>query len=362
MTANKNQHFVPRCHLRHFTVDGADKMIHAINIARAKVILGAAVRHQCSGPNFYGPDEKLERAIQSLETAYGATMRTLTLSSGKADDRAMFTLARFFLFQHMRTEAAAMHAVEANRAMRDAANLGDALPGLAMRDAVQLACRAFVDTIDVVDDLRGCIIKNVTSLPFVTSDNPAILTNRWRFERPRGPWTTFGLGSAGALLFLPLSPRLLYLAYDADVYSVPHEAGVLTVKSEGDVEAFNRHQVLHCIANLYFHDGSHADRLLAAAVNGALLRTPSRQDVTYARFDTRDRGHDRYVIGDARDGPQHEQALIHSRAVHPNPLRWPSVVVIRKNGSVFTNGTGLRYVRWRRTQEPSSRPFWKERP
>lgn len=209
MATNKNQHFVPRCHLRHFTVDGADRTTHLINIARTKVILGAAVRHQCCGTNFYGPDAKLERAIQSLETAYGATIRILTISGGKADDHARYTLARFFLFQHMRTEAAAMQVMDANRAMRDAADLGDALPGLAMRDAVLLACRAFVDTMHVIDDLRGCIVKNVSSLPFVTSDNPAILTNRWRLEKPRGPWTTFGLGSAGALLFLPLSPRLL---------------------------------------------------------------------------------------------------------------------------------------------------------
>ncbi|WP_353958780.1 DUF4238 domain-containing protein [Zwartia vadi] len=68
MATNKNQHFVPRCHLRPFTKDESDASINVFNLDRRKLIPNAPVKNQCSRDYFYGRDDRLEMAIQSLES------------------------------------------------------------------------------------------------------------------------------------------------------------------------------------------------------------------------------------------------------------------------------------------------------
>jgi len=54
MATNKNQHFVPRCYLRPFTLDSANVAINLFNIDRMKFVERAPVKHQCSRDYFYG--------------------------------------------------------------------------------------------------------------------------------------------------------------------------------------------------------------------------------------------------------------------------------------------------------------------
>ena len=48
MADNKNQHFVPKAHLKPFSVDGEGKAIHLFNLDAGRAIPNAAVRKQCS--------------------------------------------------------------------------------------------------------------------------------------------------------------------------------------------------------------------------------------------------------------------------------------------------------------------------
>ncbi|AXW32869.1 hypothetical protein CJO88_05685 [Ralstonia solanacearum] len=54
VATNKNQHFVPRCYLRQFTIDRGNKAINLYNVERDRFIEGAPVKNQCSGDYFYG--------------------------------------------------------------------------------------------------------------------------------------------------------------------------------------------------------------------------------------------------------------------------------------------------------------------
>jgi len=112
MATNKNQHFVPRCYLRPFTIDGADAAINIYNLDRKKIIPMAPVKNQCSGNYFYGQDKQLEHAIQLVESGYGISLRKILNSSKTLPDSDKSILNTFWLFQHLRTEAAATRAVE----------------------------------------------------------------------------------------------------------------------------------------------------------------------------------------------------------------------------------------------------------
>ncbi len=362
MATNKNQHFVPRCYLRSFTIDGADAAINIYNLDRNKFISFAPVKNQCSGDYFYGKDKRLEDAIQLVETGYGRSIKKILNSSRTLSEGDKIVLRTFWLFQYLRTEAAASRAVEMSESVRSFAGIEGAEFRIGIKEAVMMAIRTFAESMGIINDLKFCLIKNKTKRPFITSDNPAIFTNRWHLEDKRARGRSFGLQSAGAITMLPLSPRLLFLGYDGDVYSILHKQGLVETKNERDVIAYNQHQYLNCHANIYLKDAEHAEVIHKEYMEISSTRPKARHVNHYAVRDRTEGDFIQYVVVDPKDLDKHEDALLHSQVIHPKPQFWPNQIRIRSNGSVFTNGTGLGYVRYKKTETYTSKPFHKERP
>lgn len=361
MATNKNQHFVPRCHLRPFTLKSEDAAISLFNLERKKLIPNAPVKNQCSKDYFYGTDEKLEKAIQAIESGYGRALRDIVQNSRSLGEENKAIFKSFWLFQHLRTEAAAISSVKLAESTRELADLPPGEYSLEIKEAVQIACRVFADSMHEIDDLKFCIIKNKTKMPFITSDNPAVITNKWRLERDRSPFHSFGIGSAGMLALLPLTPKLLFLGYDGDVYNVENERGIVELKNIRDVVSFNRHQFLQCVANVYVHDASHEESLFKTYSEIAHARPKVRHVIHYAQLVGIFGDHKRYAVVPSQDRDKSKEAIMHSQVVHPRPGIWPSQIRVRENGSVYTNGTGTGYVRFSRTIITSRQGFRRER-
>lgn len=362
MTINKNQHFVPRCHLRPFTLDSKNAAINVFNLERKKLITNAPVKNQCSGDYFYGQDQRLEDAIQSLESGYAQALRSLMNDSRLLSEENQEAFKFFWIFQHMRTEAAAKSMVAMADSFKGLAEEESKSWSLSIKQAVQMACRSYVDSMHEIDDLKFCILKNKTPIPFITSDNPAVLTNMWRLIKNRSPGRSFGIGSAGLITILPLSPRLLFLGYDGDVYSVPNERGIVEVKSSRDAIALNRHQFLQCASNVYVHDHAQKDSLTTQFEDIATSRPKTRHVVNYAQFDRIVGNYTRYEVMPREELDNNKEAMLHSQVIHPHPGIWPTQIRIRSKGRVYTNGTGLGYVRLSRASQGHKQPFWHERP
>ncbi|MEO8332135.1 MAG: DUF4238 domain-containing protein [Gallionella sp.] len=345
MATNKNQHFVPRCYLRPFTIDSANLAINLFNIDRLKFIECASVKHQCSGDYFYGEDLGLEKALQFTEGSYAAALREILKPNYNLTDSHRKLLRRFWLLQHMRTEAASRRAIEMTEAMGDVIGGEASSFRLGIREAVQDAMRAFVERMDMVDDLKICLLRNRTAIPFITSDDPAVLTNRWYLVDRRTRGASFGLQSAGNLLLLPLSPKVLCIGYDGDVYSVPHKGGWADVRHDKDIQALNQHQLLNCRANIFIHDQVHARGVHDAYSRIAPLRPSARHKINYAVLDRHEGDITRYRVVDRTLAGEHQEALIHTQAVHAIPSAWPRQILWRPKGIVFTNGTGIGYMR-----------------
>ncbi|MBK6356688.1 MAG: hypothetical protein IPF44_08220 [Betaproteobacteria bacterium] len=164
------------------------------------------------------------------------------------------------------------------------------------------------------------------------------------------------------LALLPLTPKLFFLGYDGDVYSVPNERGVVAIKNARDVIALNRHQLLQCAANVYVHDAIHEKMLIRHYSDIEFARPKVRHVIHYAQFDGTDGDQTRYVVVPPEERDKTKEAIMHSQVIHPRPGIWPSQIRTRQNGSVYTNGTGMGYVRLSRTLEASTREFWRERP
>lgn len=361
MATNKNQHFVPRCYLRPFTLNDEDAAINVYNLDRKKIIPLAPVKNQCSGDYFYGKDDLLEKAIQSIESEYGKTIRQLLSSCKTLSPHHKVVLRTFWLFQYIRTEAAARRAVEMNISTTKVAGIPAEEFRLNVKDAVQMAMHNFAKTMHEIDDLKFCIIKNKTDIPFITSDDPAIITNRWHFEDSRAIGRSFGYGSAGVLAILPLSPRLLCLGYDGDVYSVPNVNGVTHTKGVRDIVAYNQFQYINCRANIFFKDAAHADMVHTNYEDVEAYRPKERHVLYYAEKDVETGEYARYTVINPKERSGDKEAIIHSQVLHPRPNIWPAQIRLRHNGSVFSNGTAMGHVRHSRAVRHIGRPFFKER-
>ena len=350
MADNKNQHFVPRCHLKPFTARGEGKAVHLFNIDADRAIPNAPVKNQCSRDDFYGQDPRLEAAIQGMEQAYGGALARLSPDDAIPTDLDRWTLRRFILLQHLRTEAASRQAAQFTAALA-------ALPGVlgdepfdikrAMRGAVQQAMLYYAKSMEIVDDLQVTLVRNRTPMPFVTSDDPAILTNRWYLHNRRARDLTFGVRNAGLIMLLPLTPRVLAMLHDPDVYVAPHDRGCIMLDRVQDVAALNEHQALNCAANVYFGDWGDRERIAKAVREVRAVRPPARHRVTYAPRDQVVGDHVRYeirpletIVPEAGD-----EVLIHLETLRARPSRWPGFLALRRGGRMYSNGSRTGYVR-----------------
>jgi hypothetical protein len=361
MASNKNQHFVPRCYLRPFTLDGTQSAaINLYNIDRRRFIPNAPLKHQCSGDYFYGKDIQLEKAIQLIEVAYATAIKQIFAPGYTFTELHRVQLRVFWLLQHLRTEAASIRSSEMTESMRSSIGAPDEPDfRIEIREAVQMAMSAFAESMHIVDDMRVCLVKNRTATPFFTSDDPAILTNRFYLDSAKVRGKSFGMGSAGDILLLPLSPKVLFLGYDGDAYSVPNENGWTEARRDADVEAFNEHQLLNCRANLFVQDVQHAGLVHEAFARVAPSRPEVRHRINYAVKDGESEGSTRYRVVSHRDAEEHTEAMIHVQALHPKPASWPRQIAWRSNGFAFENGTGVGFVRRAFTNEQGREPFRK---
>lgn len=350
---------MPRCYLRPFTQEEAGKAIRLFNIDRENLVASAAVKHQCSGSYFYGEDEKLEAAIQFLEQSYAGTLRRVREPGYNrllADDQLI--LKRFWLLQYLRTEAASRRAVEMNNQLGELIGT-DSSFDLEIRDAVLMAMHTFAEEMEVIDDLKVCLLKNTTEYPFITSDDPAILTNRWFQSDKRHRGSAFGLGSAGALTILPLCGNTMFMAYDSDVYSIPKSAGIVKTGRESDIYALNQLQFLNCRANIFPGQEYDSQALRKDFQACKSNRLNERHVLHYAVLDRVEGEHKRYRVIDSPDDEDHQEALVHSQTLFPSPKSWPLLLRWRKKGFGMVNGTGAGCIRRSRIEERRGPPFEK---
>lgn len=345
MATNKNQHFVPRCYLRQFTTDTGNKAINLYNVERDRFIEGAPVKNQCSGDYFYGQDPLLEDMIQMYEQDYASAVSEIVRTGYELKDDHSSFLRRFWLLQHLRTEAASKKSVEMNDQIASELELDGPQFKLEIRDAVQIGMRHFLHATDAVDDLGICLVRNRSNVPFVTSDDPAALSNRWHQQEPDRRVFSFGLHSAGALIFLPISPEILCVGFDRDMYSLDHRKGWVTIDRSEDTDAFNQHQHLNCRANLFVKEPLHFETIRAAFQSVSKHRPAARHRFNYAVLDKVVNGSKRYVVVDRKSAEPHEDAMFHSQVVHATPTAWPSQIRWRAGAHYYANGSGAGHLR-----------------
>jgi hypothetical protein len=359
VASNKNQHFVPRCHLKPFTLDGAGTSINVYNLDRRKGFQNAAVKSQCSSDYFYGIDPGFEPYLQQIEGLYAEVVRSIGSPDYALTEMDRAVLRWFCYLQSCRTEAAAKRYVEISSDMAEfISSRGEPDVSMSLKEAAASGVMQFLSTAEEVGDLKVCLIQNQTPLEFITSDDPAALTNRWYIQRPEARGMGYGAGNAGTLFLLPVTPRVCCIVYDGDVYSIQNIEGWRQVNRIEDVVSINEHQFLNCNANVYFRswEGLKSVRAAHADVDGR--RLASRYRLNYAVLDSQNEWGSRYRVVSKEEATTHN-CIVHWESVRPTPRRWPSVIQWRSDRKVYSNGTGQNFVRKAATEvyRPGSPPF-----
>lgn len=349
MADNKNQHFVPRCHFRPFTVDGEGRAINLYNLGLRRPISRAPVKNQCSGDYFYGEDKRLDDAIRTVEDGYGHIMSRLLGENPAITVREDAVLRRFIYLQHLRTEATTRNAAMMVRAMMQTPGADMTLPDFKqeMRLAVTAAMFAYARTMHIVDDLKLRLVRNRTGVPFITSDDPAVMTNRLHIQYMHARWRRFGSSTAGTIFILPLSPELCCLLFDGDIYSVSHRQGWVETFKQSDIEALNEHQFLTCNANIYFRDWETRQNIVACVESARARRLESSHTINHAILDGETNWGKKYVvIPNDEIASSSGELLVHAMNDHPIPATWPSFLRYRADRKVaYSNDTGAGYTR-----------------
>lgn len=93
MAEKKNQHFVPKVHLKHFAKDNFKKQIDIWLPKHNRIILGASINDQCAKNYFYGKDLKVENFFNFPEGIFGQISNRLMIDSSptKSDLDALYS-------------------------------------------------------------------------------------------------------------------------------------------------------------------------------------------------------------------------------------------------------------------------------
>lgn len=250
----KRQHFVPRFYLKAFGT--TDRLINLYNLSRRRAIIDASLRDQCYTHNMYGADGVIEAALADLERLAAGVIDGLRTDPRPplAGGPAPLSLLTFVVLQLARTEGARAAAIAMAREFEDAVFAGSPPKGFRMNseESLFMMMQSVPEMLETARDLAATTVIAADG-EFLTSDNPAFKYNQY-CEGVRHFGVT-GTKARGLQIFIPLSPRVLLMLYDAGVYRVGTRRHSQVVRAtKGDIFALNRLQFMNAQHNVYYHD------------------------------------------------------------------------------------------------------------
>lgn len=261
MPNNKKHHYVPRFYLKRFSENR--RSICLYNLPHERKVTNANLKNQCYKDYFYGKDGNTEDALCVIENDASFLFKDIDkygcLPPPMTEPHVLMVL--YILIQHGRTEYQAdamdeMHDKMFKQVFREkleaeleGVNIDDFIIGI--ENVSQYSLQLLAQYYPLLLDLGYKLLKNKTSVEFVTSDNPVVLYNQLMSYRRMGSNT--GLLSKGLQVFFPISPSEIIVLYDTDVYRLGNNSKIsIDITNNKDVYSLNMLQACSCYENIYF--------------------------------------------------------------------------------------------------------------
>lgn len=261
----KNQHYVPKFHLRKWSNDG--KLISLYNKYNQKFVSNkGAIKHLASRDYLYDKNGELEDLLGKIESHLSPLYQKIinTVSLAELTDFEWNLLYLHFILSDERTAATGKDYEELEKAKLQASlkiyqahgrHLDIDAETIKEKVEVQFACnnaiKAACKYYPLIMDLKLSLIQNTSNVEFITSDYPSIKYNLW--SNIRKLYSGWGLSSVGIMYILPISPRIAVIAYDSVIYSIKSiRNDVVKIKNDSDINEINRLMLINSDQNTFF--------------------------------------------------------------------------------------------------------------
>ena len=257
--AKRRNHYVPRFYLKAF--EAAPGRLHLLNLKRSLEVKNAKLRHQCYRRKLYGPSDDIEDKLSHLEGWIAPCIQTIRdkeiLPSPQSDGHQ--AILAFVALQLLRTPARGAKLNQLlDKAMKQVYSKDPRLVKeeierleFGFKNPVLWGLRNATFIIECIRDLSARLVVSPDNM-FLTSDNPAFKYNQY-CEEIQYQGTT-GAKQRGLQIFVPVSPRLLLILYDREVYDLRFfdRFSRKSKAAQSDVDSLNKMQLISADENVYF--------------------------------------------------------------------------------------------------------------
>lgn len=264
MSKKDNHHFVPAFYLRNFSSDPGlprtRKSITLWNLKNLMYVEKASIRDQASLHKYYDP--QIEDALGILENRISNIISDIlktTRPPGSSEDRVL--LCVYIALQLLRTQATvtdfgsviddSMKAITL-KDPRIPSEIKKVLPSYKIRltNLPSLLVQHALHIAPLIFDLGIATVVNESKHGFFTSDNPVVIYNQLMESRGMA-MISGGLANPGLQIFFPISPDILLVLSDNDMYSMSAINETARVEKIADVNRINGLQMIRAQENVY---------------------------------------------------------------------------------------------------------------
>jgi len=228
----KIQHYVPKLYLRNFSTKmKSNYIINCFDKSEQKIFLTKIENIGCE-KYFYNTSNDINQSIEkqfgnwesTLKSAYDEIIETEDFK--KLSTLKFKSIALFFIIQYCRTKESRERIKDMVKQVKEklsknklSNDLEKQLVDINSEETIkQMHIASILSMIrngmKIIPFMKWILIKNKTSMPFWTSDNPVTLYNPLNFS----PFGNLGLKNRGIQLYFPLSPNLTLLICDPENY------------------------------------------------------------------------------------------------------------------------------------------------
>lgn len=253
MPPKRKHHYIPKFHLRHFSLNEKGKQLKICRKQPFRIIHEGDLRSQGYIKNFYGKTEEYEDALGEFENEVSKVIQHLIKTKNLPQKSSIeyFYLLFHTILQNSRTNSAANRS---NEIIDETAKiftegdlrfdkLGHKIK-FEIDNPVFLSLQTLHKAILAAQDLDCKLIINNTERAFITSDNPVLKYNQF-LEKRKHPGGHLGLSTKGLQIIFPIHPFYALFFYDERMYNVGFRKrkSVIT-ENKKDIDSINLLQYL----------------------------------------------------------------------------------------------------------------------
>lgn len=272
MPERKYNHYIPKFYLANFS--GNKSFIDKCLLASGKIIRSAPTKSTGGKDYLYGKDGVIEETFMQLEGRWDGIVKNIIATEGlpsNAED--LEYLLHFILLSENRTLAKANNNMEfwgehyrvTAKLMKEHGRLDVPEEAIEMIGAESPIpnlqdFKNHMFLMNICADLRIALIKNISPLPFITSDHPVAKYNQLFISH--NYFVAYGYGQMGIQIFFPISPLLCLVLFDPIPYRLHnYYKNKFVVKEPTAIRAINTLVAGYANQELYFSSAT-SDRTI----------------------------------------------------------------------------------------------------